>query len=66
MLNARAIAVIAAALSCCSAAARGGDASPALAPTFTAPSSIALPETQALALLAAGVAGLAAWGRRRR
>lgn len=60
MPNGRAIAVIVAALACCSAATRAAEPLPA-----PARASVALPEPRALALLAAGLAGLAAIGRKR-
>jgi hypothetical protein len=58
--NPRTIALIVVALSCCSAAARAGDALPAPAPT------LALPEARALTLLALAFSGLVYLGRRPR
>jgi hypothetical protein len=60
MSNGRAIALIAAALSCCGAAARAIEAHPA-----GASHALALPEARTLTLLAIALAGLAAFDRKR-
>jgi hypothetical protein len=60
MPNGRAIALIAAALNCCGAAARAIEANP----TSTS-HALALPEARTLTLLAIALAGLAAFGRKR-
>jgi hypothetical protein len=61
MPNGRAIALIAAALTCWSASARAIEATPA-----SASHALALPEARTLTLLAIALAGLTAFGRKRR